>query len=159
MKPQWNSNPHPDDPEYAFNRALKYLSLRARSTQEIKDYLLRKKFEPQAISQAINKLIELKFLNDEAFGESFTRSRQVYKGKSRYFVRYELKQKGLEPETIEKVLASSQEDLQTAKEFIARKKRIYSNLDKKEFKEKMIRLLSSRGFAYDIIKNALSNNE
>lgn len=157
MKHQWNSNPRASDPDYAFNRALKYLSLRIRSIQEIKSYLENKKFEPQAISQAISKLIELKFLNDEAYGESFTRSRQVYKGKSRYFVKYELKQKGLEQGTIDKVLASSQEDLQTAKDFITRKKRIYSNLNNLEFREKMMRLLSSRGFSFDIIKNALKS--
>lgn len=155
MKPSWNSNNRPDDATAAFNRAIRYLNLRARSKKEIQEYLSKKKFEEQAISQAIEKLLELKFLNDEAYGKSFARTRQEYKGKSKYFIKYELQQKGLDQETIEKVLRSSREDLQTAKAFVERKKRIYSNLDKKEFKEKLMRLLSARGFFWDIIKKAL----
>ncbi|MFI5265510.1 MAG: regulatory protein RecX [Candidatus Levyibacteriota bacterium] len=153
---QWN-NDHSDDATYAFNRALKYLSLRARSKKEIEEYLAKKKFEQEAISQAIEKLLALKFLNDEVYGESFTRTRQEYKGKSKYFIKYELQQKGLDQEVIDKVLSNSQEDLQTAKDFITRKKRIYTSLDKKEFKEKMIRLLTSRGFSWNIIKKALED--
>lgn len=158
-QPQWNNNNHANDATYAFNRALKYLSLRARSKKELEEYLARKKFEQKAISQTIEKLIELKFLNDEAYGESFTRTRQEYKGKSKYFIKYELQQKGLDGDVIEKILISSQDDLKTARDFILRKKRIYSNLGKKEFREKLIRLLSSRGFSFDTIKKALQEED
>lgn len=158
MKPSWNSNNRPDDATAAFNRALRYLNLRARSKKEIQEYLSKKKFEEQAISQAIEKLLELKFLNDEAYGESFARTRQEYKGKSKYFIKYELQQKGLDQEIIEKVLRSSQDDLQTAQDFILRKKRIYSKLNKKEYNEKMIRLLTSRGFSFSVIKKALEGD-
>lgn len=150
-------NSHPDDPEYAFNRALRYLNLRARSKKEIEEYLKRKEFTEAAITLTTQKLLELKFLNDEEYGKSFARGRQVYKGKSRYYVAHELKQKGIDSDTISKILTDSQEDLQTAKDFLIRKKRVYGNLEKQEFKEKMMRLLSARGFSYDIIKRALQD--
>ncbi len=153
---QW-TNPHPNDPTYAFNRALRYLSLRQRSEKEIVKYLSVRDFTENAIQQAITKLKELKFLNDEEFGKSLTRSRQVYKGRSRRFVSYELKQKGVSEEIIGEVIDTSQEDLQTATDFIERKKRVYITMDKLKFKEKMIRLLSARGFSYDIIKTVLKN--
>lgn len=155
---QWTNN-RTEDSDYAFSRALRYLSLRSRSQKEIEEYLLRKQFSPPAISTAVQKLLELKFLNDEEYGKSVARSRQVYKGRSRFLVSYELRQKGVAEETVSKVLSESQEDLQTAKEFIERKKRVYSNLDDFEFKNKMIRLLSSRGFSYDIIKKAFEKEE
>ncbi len=149
-RPPWKStNTHPADPDAAFNRALRYLSLRARS---------KKKIEEQAITREIERLIELKFLNDEAYGESFTRTRQEYKGKSKYFIKYELQQKGLSQDIIEKVLEGSQDDLKTARAFVERKKRIFVSLDKKEFKEKMMRLLSSRGFSFDIIRKTLQED-
>lgn len=157
-KPQWTNN-RADDSDAAFNRALRYLSLRARSQKEIEEYLVRKQFNPPAISQAVKKLLDLKFLNDEEYGKSFTRSRQVYKGRSRFLVSYELKQKGVAEETVSKVLSESQEDIQTAKDFIERKKRVYANLDKLDFKNKMIRLLSARGFSYDTIKKVLKEEE
>lgn len=156
--PQWTNNDS-DNTDAAFNRALRYLNLRARTQKEIEEYLLKKQFTPDAISHAINKLLKLKFLNDEEYGRSFTRGRQVYKGKSRYYVTYELKQKGVSEEIIESVMNDSQEDLQTAKEFIVRKKRIYGYLEKKEFREKMMRLLAARGFSFDTIKKALSQED
>lgn len=153
-KLHWTNN-NPTDETAAFNRALRYLNLRARSKKEIEEYLKRKEFSESAISQAVQKLLELKFLNDEEYGKSFMRGRQVYKGKSRYYVTHELRQKGIDPDTISKIVIDSQDDLHTAKEFILRKKRIYGNLEKQEFKEKMMRLLSARGFSFDIIKKAL----
>jgi len=154
---QW-TNPRPNDSIYAFNRALRYLSLRARSEKEIREYLTKREFTPDATTEAITRLKSLKFLNDEEFSKSLIRSRQVYKGRSKRFVSYELKQKGVEGTTIDKVLSDSQDDLQTAREFVERKKRVYSTMDKLKFKEKMIRLLSSRGFSYDIIKKAIEEN-
>lgn len=152
-------NNHSNDPEYAFNRALRYLNLRARSKKELEEYLKRKEFSETAISQAIQKLLELKFLNDEEYGISFMRGRQVYKSKSRYYVTHELRQKGVDSDTISKIIADSQEDLQTATDFIIRKKRIFGNLEKQEFKEKMMRLLSARGFSFDTIKKALEEEK
>lgn len=158
MPHPWKStNTTPEDATAAFNRALRYLNLRARSKKEIEDYLSKKGFSIEAIHQSINRLSELHFLDDERYGESFARTRQEYKGKSKYFIKYELQQKGLDQETIEKVLEGSQDDLQTAQTFVERKKRIYSNLDKKEFQEKMMRLLSSRGFSFDMIRKALKD--
>ncbi len=153
---QWKNN-RADDQDYAFTRAIRYLNLRARSKKEIHDYLLRKQFNPPAITHAIEKLIELKFLNDEEYGKSFARSRQVYKGRSRFLVSYELKQKGLTEDTIESVMSNSQEDFQTAKDFVERKKRVYITMDKLKFREKMMRLLQSRGFSFDIIKKVLQD--
>lgn len=148
-------NLHPDDPQYAFNRAVRYLSLRPRSVYEIKEYLLKKDFEPKATEVAIARLIDLKYLNDEEFGKTYMRSRQLYRGKSKYYVSYELKQKGLSDDVIQEVSSGAQEDIDTAKAFIERKKRVYARMDKQEFKEKMMRLLQSRGFSYTTIKEAL----
>lgn len=149
------SNPHPDDPQAAFNRAARYLALRPRSVHEIEGYLLKKKFTPQATKSAITRLIDLKFLDDSEFGRAWIRNRQTHKGKSKYFIAYELKQKGLSEDLIQDLAHESQDDLETAKAFIARKKRVYAQLDKLAFREKMMRLLQSRGFSYDIIKKAL----
>lgn len=148
-------NPRPDDPQYAFNRAVRYLSLRPRSIHETQEYLIKKDFEPQAVKSAIERLIDLKYLNDEDFTRTFIRTRQEHKGRSKYFVKYELKQKGVSEEIIEEASSSAQDDLKTAKDFVERKRRVYSKLSKLDFEKKMMRLLSSRGFSFDIIKNAL----
>ena len=96
-------NPHPDDPQYAFNRATSYLSLRARSEKEVENFLIKKDFNPNIIPAVIKRLRDLNFLNDEEYARSFTRTRQEYKGKSKYFIKYELKQKGIEKKVIDEI--------------------------------------------------------
>lgn len=149
----------PNDSDEAFSQSLRYLTLRIRSVKELEEFLQKKGYNDSTIQTAIGRLIELKFLNDGEFTESWIRSRQQYKNKSRFYLSYELKQKGVTDEVIQEKLNESQDDLQTAKDFIERKERINTRLDKKEFKEKMIRLLSARGFSFDIITKALKNSE
>lgn len=155
MKKKPFSNQHPEDPQYAFNSATRYLALRARSIKEINDYLIKKGFTISVVSQTIARLKELNFLNDEDYGKSFAHSRQKYRGKSKYFISYELKQKGISEDIINTVSKNAQDDLLTAKAFVERKKRIYAHLDKAQFKGKMMRLLQSRGFSFDVIKKAV----
>jgi regulatory protein len=122
MRKKLFSNEHPNDPQYAFNSAARYLSLRARSTKEIENYLTKKGFVSNIISQTILRLKELNFLNDEEFGKSFARSRQNYKGKSKYFISYELKKKGISDDIINVISKDTQDDLVTARAFVERKK-------------------------------------
>ena len=110
-------NLHPDDPAYAFNRAVRYLSLRPRSIHETREYLIKKDFAPNAVKSAIERLIDLRYLNDEDFTRTFIRTRQEYKGRSKYFVKYELKQKGVSEDIIEEISQDAQDDLKTAKKF------------------------------------------
>lgn len=151
------SNNSPEDFPKAFNLALRYLNIRIRSTKELKDYLLRKNFTQEVIEAVIERLVQLKFLNDASFGESFIRNRQERKGKSKLLIKYELKQKGIDESLITQLSQNAKEDVETARDFIIRKRRIYGNLDKKEFREKMMRLLQSRGFSWETIKNALKD--
>jgi SOS response regulatory protein OraA/RecX len=66
-----------------------------------------------------------------------------------------LKKKGISDDIINVISKDTQDDLVTARAFVERKKRIYSHLDKTQFKEKMMRLLLSRGFSFDVIKKAV----
>ncbi|MGE5041549.1 MAG: regulatory protein RecX [Candidatus Levyibacteriota bacterium] len=149
-----SNNISPEEFPKAFNIALRYLNIRIRSVKELKDYLLRKKFTPEVIDAVIQRLVGLKFLNDEAFGESFIRGKQ-HKGKSKLIIRHELKQKGIDESLIHELTQSAKDDQEIAKEFIEKKKRIYGHLTEKEFREKMMRVLSSRGFSWETIRKAL----
>ncbi len=151
------SNNSSEDHKKAFNLALRYLNLRIRSTKELKDYLAKKKFNQNVIQDIVRQLTDLKFLNDKTFGESLIRNRQK-KGKSSYLISYELKQKGLDEKTISELKENSLNDLETAKDFVERKKHLYQNLSKIEYRNKMGRLLQSRGFSFDIINKVLKEN-
>lgn len=155
MRKNQKSNIDPANAEKAFNRALRYLNIRIRSSKEIADYLKRKGYLDNVVEEVISKLKNLKFLDDAQFSQLWIEERQKIKNKSRYFLTYELMKKGINEDLIKEKLEDAKEDVEVAKEFIERKKRIFSSLDEKEFKEKMIRLLSSRGFSWEIIRKAL----
>ncbi len=96
-----------------FDRALKYLSLRSRSVKEVSDYLLKKGYSLEDANNAIQKLLELKFLNDDNFARSFTEQKQK-KGKSRMAIEFELKLKGINKEISQDVLNYSKSDFKLA---------------------------------------------
>ena len=141
-------------PSTPFNKALKYLSYKNRSTKEIYDYLLKKNFSEEEITQAIEKLIEYKFLDDTNFSEIFIRDRQL-KGRSKRMISYELKQKGVNKETAEESLNKAQEDLKTAKEYIEKRIHQFEKLDPEKRKQRIIGRLQSRGYNWDVIKKLL----
>ncbi len=138
-----------------FERALKYLSLRARSTKEIFDYLKKKEYEEEDINAAIKRLIELKFLNDDNFARGFTENRQR-KGKSKKAIEFELKLKGVTKDIAEDVLEYSQSDYKTAMEYITKRLHQFDRFDPEIRQKRIISRLRSRGFDWDIISKVLS---
>ena len=153
------SKPHSDQTlNLALNYALRFLTIRIRSIKEIKDYLIKKGFIDKTIDGTINRLLELKFLNDEEFGAQWIESRQKHKGKSKFVLKTELKQKGLSDELIEKLLEQTQSDLETAKDFFERKKGKLSHLPNEEFEKKITGILQRKGFSWNIISKLLKED-
>ncbi len=157
-KKNWPPRPDSEDSRtLAFNYSLKYLSLRARSTKEIKDYLVRKNFIEATIDAVIQKLNELKFLNDEEFGRQWIESRQKHKGKSKFILKNELRLKGLENDIIEPLLADAADDFETARTLFAKKKKTLLKFSSVEFKKKISGFLSRKGYSWGIISKLMKD--
>jgi regulatory protein len=149
------------------NKALRFLSFRPRSEKEIREYLLgknrphKKKSEPpsaEIIDAVIDKLKELKFLNDAEFALSWVRSRTEYKPRSISVIKMELRQKGISEELIEESLQSRMEkgdDKTLAKELLLKKRKKYEGMDKKERLQKAGGMLARKGFSFEAIKAAI----
>lgn len=150
-----NSDPNSNSP---FNKALKYLSYRPRSTKEIVDYLSKKNFSEEDIKETLEKLNEYKFLDDAEFSRIFARSRQN-KGKSKRIISIELRQKGISKQTAEKTLEESQDDLRTARKYIEKKIGQFNKLPKDEKKKKIINRLRLRGYNWDVISKILEETK
>ena len=137
-----------------FNRALKYLSLRARSIKEMNDYLTKKGYPQEEIDETLKQLIELKFLNDDDFARQFIENRQR-KGKSKQSIAFELKLKGLSKDQTEEVLEDAKSDIKTALLYIEKRLRQFERYDKETRRKKIITRLRSRGYNWDIISEIL----
>lgn len=156
MKKQYRNSPK--TPEAAFAASLRYLNFRIRSVKEIQDYLVKKEFPQDIIGFTMNRLLELKFLDDREFGRIWIESRQKHRGKSIFVLKTELKMKGLDDELIESLLEDSQDDLTTAKDLFERKQKQLARYTGDEYKQKSIQFLQRRGYSWNIIKQVLSNN-
>lgn len=148
----------PTTPLPPFERALKYLSMRQRSTKEIHDYLTKKEYNEAEINEAIKRLIELKFLNDDNFARLFTENRQR-KGKSKRAIEFELKLKGINKDQSEVVLGDATSDFKTALAYLTKRLKQFDRYEPGEKQKKIISRLRSRGYDWDIIQRVLKKLE
>lgn len=153
-----------------YNFALRYLSYRPRSEKEVRDKLkvtllggqasekLKVENSGQIIDLVIKKLIEKKFINDEEFAKGWIGSRQRFKPRSSRLIKMELKQKGIDPELIDKMINDEGlmiNDLESAKKLVEKRIERFRKLPKQEVYQKLGRFLASKGFNWDTIKHSI----
>lgn len=140
-----------DERNRAYDRAIRFLGFRPRSQAEVTRYLRDKKYSSEVITDTINRLIQQEYLDDQAFARSWVMDRQRLRPRSRRALRYELRQKGIDENVIEKTLADLDED-DLAWRALESKLRQWKHLAKPDFKKKAMGFLSRRGFNYEIVR-------
>jgi len=136
-------------------RSLEWLLNRPHSTREFRDYLYRKKADPELSEQLIKEFTTRKYLDDVKFASWFIELRGR-KNRSRRAIRAELLKKGISGEVLDEALAESKIDEEAAlKEIIAKK------LNQSRYRNdplKLAKYLTSQGFSYDLVKKLLASN-
>lgn len=139
----------------------RYLGIRNRSEKEIRDYLLRKKAEPEVIEAIVKRLKNQKFLDDEVFARGWIISRARSRPKGKSALKFELQQKGIAKDIIEKVLSEVNEDipdeLTQAKNLIGRQIEKIKDVPRQEIYNKVGSFLARRGFSWETIKKAIDD--
>ena len=141
------------------NLVLRFLSYRSRSRQEITSYLQRQTKHPsnqEIINQVLDKISQFNLLNDNSFTQEWIRSR-LKKGKGPRLIRLELKQKGIEIETINQHLnqVPFEKLLDSAIQLLNRKSRQLKHSNSYQHRAKMSQYLYSRGYSQPIINQAI----
>lgn len=132
-----------------FDKALKYLSYKPRTEFEIKRYLIKNKFNETEIIDAIGRLRDSRYIDDENYARMFCENRVRYKPKSVFALSYELRGKGVSDDTIN-IILSEYKDVDLAKKSIELKLNLWIDLDDDLFKKKIMNFLQYRGFSYEI---------
>lgn len=140
-----------DAMEVAYQRALLLLGYKARSEQEMRRRLAEKDFTVQQIDQVIEKLKRANLIHDEAFASGWVENRNQSHPRSRRLMRYELLQKGIAEEHIQKALAGSSDDLELARQAATAYARRLVECDRVTFHKRLSGHLARRGFSYDVI--------
>lgn len=141
----------------AFNKCADLLSRRNHSIKELKVKLLRT-IDENSANKAINRFIELGYLDDRKFALEYTNYLVNTKNFSENHVRQELFQKGIDKDIIYEVLNEFEFDNSSAIINVINKSYI-RKLNTENGKEKVIAALMRKGFSYSDIKFALNNLE
>ena len=137
-------------------KAIKYLSHRLKTENELKDYLQKKGASKEQIDRLLNKFKELDLINDQRYVQSFIHDKLILNHASKRKINYLLKSKKIAEEIIQQSLENEQiSDHQTLKELIQIKK---AN-PKYQDKLKLIQYLVRVGFNYPDIIEALKEIE
>lgn len=140
-----------DSREVAMQKAMNFLSYRARSVQEVRQNLQKHEFNEDVIEDTIQKLERAGLLNDKEFARAWVENRNTFRPRSRRALGMELRRKGIVEENYQPVLDSDVDEdalaLQAAQKYARRLK----GLDWQDFRNKLGGHLGRRGFSYDVI--------
>jgi len=142
-----------DQQHQAYHKAVRFLGFRSRSIHEINVYLEAKGFAALAITHTIEKLIRLKYLDDETFAREWIDHRKRISPRSALHLRWELKQKGIADSVVDQLL-NEFDEYESAWSAIKRKLHRWEHLDPVEFKKKVFSFLSRKGFSMDTCRYA-----
>ena len=147
------------DLEAAKQKAFRLLSLRPHSEKELEKKLREKGFPAVVIKETLEKLHDLKYLNDASFANQWARNLAVNKLWGNKKIIASLREKGLTAELMELSIEKAREELpeEAALEILIKKKAAKNKSAALDFKEKqkIFQALMGRGFPPGLILNKL----
>ncbi|MEW5919222.1 MAG: regulatory protein RecX, partial [Gemmatimonadota bacterium] len=143
-------------------KALRLLAVRARTTTELKQSLVRAKDRPavEDVQWVITTLTERGYLDDARFADQFVRDRASGRGWAKHRLRQELRKRGLSQNRIEPALAQADEDAaiddtRSAAAAAAKWRRTHAARDPQKDRQRLYGFLARRGFSPDVIRSAM----
>jgi regulatory protein len=126
--------------EKTMQRALRLLSYKARTIEEMRRRLLEKEWaEPEVVEQVMTRLAELNYLNDEDYANNFANSRLALKPLGPTRLRIDLQRKQLPAATVESAMARAYDE-RPEEEPVDR-----------DARNRLTAYLMRRGFSYDLV--------
>lgn len=137
----------------AHEAALRLLSHRARSENEMRTRLALRGVDPAAIEDEIARLLNAGLLDDAKFARAWVEDRKRMAPRGRRMLRYELLGRGIEPESVDLVTRDI-DDASTALTLARAKARRSPPGDYETFLAKVGGFLRRRGFDYAVATDA-----
>jgi len=137
--------------EEAYNKTLHFLSYRPRSRAEIEEYLEKRGVNEPQIAKLAGRLERAGLLDDEAFAQYWVENRERFRPRGPRALRYELRNKGIPDDTIQRALASVDVS-ESAYRSAGRKARQLKDADRQTFFRKLVEYLARRGFSYEVAR-------
>ena len=139
-----------------YNKCVKYISVRLRSVNEIKEYMQRKNIDNDLIIKTIDKLTENNLLNDEVFTKAFIKDKLNFTTMGPYRVELELKKHHIDTNIINKYIHEIDYDFLEEKINKQINKLIKNSKNKPNLKNKIYHNLLQLGYPSEIILKNLN---
>ena len=139
-----------------YNKCVKYISIRLRSINEIKEYMKRLNADEETINNTIDRLLKNNLLNDEVFTKAFIQDKLNFTTMGPYRIEQELKRQHIDNTIISKYLYNIDKDILIIKINKQINKLIKSNKKKDNLKNKIYKNLISLGYSNDMILKELN---
>ena len=145
------------DLSQAQDYALKLMSYRERSREEIQVRMKRKGFEKDVIEEVLRYLESQKYLDDRRFAEVWAYDR-LRKNYGRWRVILELREKGVNQEIIDEVVKeiySAVDEIGMALDLVNRKGYNLESTQDKGVARRASGFLRRRGFSFSVIREVM----
>jgi regulatory protein len=160
-----------DDPAVVLEAAARFLEPRARSVTEVRRRLTAAGYRSDLVDGAIERMLELGMLDDEAFARTWIESRDRVRPRGERAIRVELAQKGVDRATVDLVLEERREaatgvpgdadddglvvsaDEAAAERLVARNARSLARVaDQRQRRQRAYALLARNGFDPEVCR-------
>ena len=145
-----------DESEITYLKALHFLSYRPRSSAEVHQNLTKRGISDTLAKATVSRLQSSGLVNDNAFAQAWVENRNTFRPRSKSALRMELRQKGLNDETIQSVLDEQVDEQALAFEAARKYARRLTGLEWPEFRQKLGGFLARRGFSYTTLAPVVS---
>ncbi len=144
--------------EVARRIALDQLAVRQRSEKELRQAMARRNVPADVADEILERFLEVGLVDDASFARALTesRSRHSFRGKAR--IRQELRETGVDRETVEEALADLDPDDEyaAALELARRKVRSMSALEPHVARRRLAGVLARRGFSGGVVSSVVA---
>lgn len=145
-----------DEVKKAITAALNQISFRPRASGELLRKLREKGYSPEAAETAVQRMLDLGYVNDADFTERWIENRQEHKPRSRRMLQQELMQKGVDRDLIREALEETEiDEFGDALELARKKAGSMAGLDRDTRHRRLSGFLGRRGYGYDVIRKVL----
>ena len=140
-----------------YNKCIKYIGVRIRSINEIKEYLKKNKIDLELSDKIIDKLIANKLLDDSVFTKAFINDKFNFTTMGPYRIKQELKKHKIDDDIIDKYIYDIDEDKIDEKINKQILKIDKASKNKNNLKNKVYSKLIALGYSSDQILRNINN--
>ncbi|MDI7276362.1 MAG: RecX family transcriptional regulator [Anaerolineae bacterium] len=143
-----------DQAQRAYERALRFLSYRPRSVDEVARYLASGHVPEDLVAETVARLSEDGLLDDDAFARFWVENRTSFRPRGPAALRYELRRRGVDDATIDRA-TQDLDEVEAAYRAAQTQALRLRGTDRDTFRRRLWGYLSRRGFPYETVRETV----